>query len=97
MSPARTTPPHPIPGKATIYAAIPGGSRRARSQRAYLAALLADPELAELRADARRSRARGGPRPGPVGLLADDDGLAAAGPDLRRGGQQPGSGAAALA
>ena len=30
-------------------------ARRARSQRAYLAALVADPELAELRADARRS------------------------------------------
>jgi hypothetical protein len=52
---ARTTPPHPVPGKAAIYAAIPGGSRRARSQRAYLAALVADPELAELRIDARRS------------------------------------------
>lgn len=52
---ARTTPPYPVPGKAAIYAAVPGGSRRARSQRAYLAALLADPELAGLRADARRS------------------------------------------
>ena len=43
------------PRQGTIYAAIPGGSRRARSQRAYLAVLLTDPELAELRADARRS------------------------------------------
>jgi hypothetical protein len=50
-----TTPPYPSPGRAAICAAVPGGSRRARSQRAYLAALLADPELAGLRADAHRA------------------------------------------
>jgi hypothetical protein len=53
--PATLAPPPAGPGKAEIFRAVPGGSRRAESQRAYLAALVADPELAELRADARRS------------------------------------------
>jgi hypothetical protein len=43
------------PGRLAIVRAIPPGSRRARSQRAYLAALAADPQLAELRSDARRT------------------------------------------
>src|ERR1017187_879695 len=43
------------PGRLQIVRAIPPGSRRARSQRAYLTALAADPQLAELRADARRT------------------------------------------
>jgi hypothetical protein len=47
-------PGHP-PGRLEIVRAIPPGSRRARSQRAYLAALAADPQLAGLRADARRT------------------------------------------
>jgi hypothetical protein len=53
--PATPAPPPAGPGKAEIFRAVPGGSRRAQSQRAYLAVLVADPELAELRADARRS------------------------------------------
>jgi hypothetical protein len=40
VSLARPTPPRPAPGKAAIYAAIPGGSRRARSQREWLRAAL---------------------------------------------------------
>jgi hypothetical protein len=43
------------PTRLQIVQAIPAGSRRARSQRAYLRALIADPELGQLRADARRS------------------------------------------
>jgi hypothetical protein len=41
------------PGRAQIAVAIPRGSRRARSQPEALAALLADPGLAQLRADFR--------------------------------------------
>jgi hypothetical protein len=43
------------PTRLQIVQAIPAGSRRARSQRAYLRALIADPELGQLRADARHS------------------------------------------
>src|ERR1039457_3565336 len=44
----------PSAGQPAIARAVPAGSRRARSQREFLAALIADPALAELRADARR-------------------------------------------
>ena len=40
VSPGRTTPPYSVPGKPAIYAAVPGGSRRARSQREWLHAAL---------------------------------------------------------
>ncbi len=43
------------PGRAEIARAIPPGSRRCRSQREALAALTADPALAELRADFRQN------------------------------------------
>ena len=42
-------------GQPGIARAIPAGSRRAPSQRAFLAALLRDPELAGIREDARRN------------------------------------------
>jgi hypothetical protein len=45
----------PAPGRAQIARAVPAGSRRARSQRDFLAALAADPDLAELRADCARN------------------------------------------
>ena len=45
----------PGPSRLEIALAVPSGSRRARSQRAFLAALAADPELAELRCDARHN------------------------------------------
>lgn len=48
-------PSWPAPGRAQIARAVPAGSRRARSQRDFLAALAADPELAELRADCARN------------------------------------------
>lgn len=54
-APITPAPPAARLSRAEIFRAVPGGSKRARSQRAYLAALLADPELAGLRADARRS------------------------------------------
>ena len=44
MSAGRTTPPPAGPGKAEIFAAIPGGSRRCRSQREWLRAALAEVE-----------------------------------------------------
>ena len=43
-APATPTPPPAGPGKAAIFAAIPGGSRRARSQREWLRAALAEIE-----------------------------------------------------
>lgn len=43
------------PSRLEIVKAIPAGCRRARSQRAFLLALAADPRLAELRADKRRA------------------------------------------
>lgn len=56
MSRDRTAgPPNRSPGPLDIARAIPAGCRRARSQRAFLAALGADPRLAGLRADARRT------------------------------------------
>ena len=39
-----STPPPASPGKAAIFAAVPGGSRRARSQREWLRAALAEIE-----------------------------------------------------
>jgi hypothetical protein len=54
QSPRAGAPPR-SPGRLEIVQAIPPGSRRARSQRAFLAALGADPELPALRADARRT------------------------------------------
>jgi hypothetical protein len=41
--------------RLAIIRAIPAGSKRARTQGAYLRAVLADPVIAELRADARRA------------------------------------------
>ena len=41
--------------RLTIVQAIPAGSKRARNQRSYLRAVLADPVIAALRADRRRS------------------------------------------
>ena len=41
--------------RLAIVKAIPGGSKRARNQRSYLRAVLADPVIAALRADARHS------------------------------------------
>jgi hypothetical protein len=41
--------------RLAIIKAIPAGSKRTRSQRAYIRAVLADPVIAELRADARRA------------------------------------------
>ena len=41
--------------RLAIVKAIRPGSKRARSQRRYLRAVLADPEIAALRADARRA------------------------------------------
>jgi hypothetical protein len=41
--------------RLAIIRAVPAGSKRARTQRAYLRAVLADPVIAELRADARRA------------------------------------------
>ena len=38
-----------------IVKAIPAGSKRARSQRSYLRAVVADPVIASLRADRRRA------------------------------------------
>ena len=43
------------PSRLEIVRAIPGGSKRARSQPAYLRAVIADPVIASLRADARRA------------------------------------------
>src|ERR1700759_3981630 len=50
-------PPHPDGSisRLAIIRAIPAGSRRARSQRAYVRAVLADPVIAALRADAQRA------------------------------------------
>jgi hypothetical protein len=44
VSANRPTPPPAAPGKAEIFAAIPGGSRRCRSQREWLRAALAEVE-----------------------------------------------------
>ena len=44
MSAGRRTPPPAAPGKAEIFAAIPGGSRRCRSQREWLHGALAEVE-----------------------------------------------------
>jgi hypothetical protein len=54
---AATVPPHPNGSisRLAIIRAIPAGSRRARSQRAYVRAVLADPVIAALRADAQRA------------------------------------------
>ena len=41
--------------RLAIVRAIPAGSKRARNQRSYLRAVLADPEIAALRADRRRA------------------------------------------
>ena len=41
--------------RLAILQAIPAGSKRARNQRRYLRAVLADPEITALRADARRA------------------------------------------
>ena len=48
-------PQYQSPSRLAIVKAIPAGSKRARSQRAYLRAVLADPVIAALRADRRRS------------------------------------------
>jgi hypothetical protein len=53
VPPARA--PARVPGRLEIVRAIPPESRRPRSQGAYLKALASDPELAQLRADARRT------------------------------------------
>lgn len=45
----------PAPGRAQIARAVPAGSRRAVSQREFLARLQCDPELAQLRADRARN------------------------------------------
>ena len=47
--------PPQVLSRLAIVKAIPGGSKRARSQRAYLRAVVADPVIAALRADARRT------------------------------------------
>ena len=47
-------PPAP-PSRLAIVQAIRPGSKRARSQRAYLRAVVSDPVIAELRADRRRA------------------------------------------
>jgi hypothetical protein len=41
--------------RLAILQAIPAGSKRARNQRRFLRAVLADPEITALRADARRA------------------------------------------
>ena len=41
--------------RLAIVQAIPAGSKRARSQRKYLRAVVADPVIASLRADRRRA------------------------------------------
>jgi hypothetical protein len=41
--------------RLVIVKAIPAGSKRARSQRSYLRAVVADPVIASLRADRRRA------------------------------------------
>jgi hypothetical protein len=43
------------PGRAEIAQAVPPGSRRAKTQGAFLRALLSDPALADVRADHRRN------------------------------------------
>jgi hypothetical protein len=48
-------PLHQPLSRLAIVQAIPAGSKRARSQRKFLRAVLADPEIAALRADARRA------------------------------------------
>ena len=59
--PAHPESPGVLPGpqqylsRLAIVQAIPAGSKRARNQRRYLRAVLADPEITALRADARRA------------------------------------------
>jgi hypothetical protein len=48
-------PQHQSPSRLAIVQAIPAGSRRARDQRGWLRAVLADPVIAGLRADRRRT------------------------------------------
>ena len=48
-------PQYQSPSRLAIVQAIPAGSKRARNQRGYLRAVLADPVIAAMRADARRS------------------------------------------
>ena len=47
--------PHQPLSRLAIVRAIPGGSKRARNQRGYLRAVVADPVIASLRADRRRA------------------------------------------
>ena len=59
--PAHPELPGVLPGhpeslsRLAIVRAIPAGSKRARNQRSYLRAVVADPEIAALRADRRRA------------------------------------------
>jgi hypothetical protein len=56
VSPGPSDGPQPQnPGRLAIFRAIPAGSRRARDQGSWLRAVVADPEIAALRADRRRA------------------------------------------
>ena len=75
--------------RLAIVRAIPAGSKRARNQRSYLRAVLADPVIAALRADRRRAVLELARILARHANWRDDDVLAAAGTGVRRDRQPP--------